>query len=413
MASFSKVIELKGHIIDSLTFPKVLDEILDRGGNYITQEISIGKTKTDPSYARVKVSCSSRPKLEEILTRLYQLGATPLKEREVTLKEAPQAGILPTGFYVTTGLSCEARFKGRWLAVADICPDCAIRVDERTSKAQAVKFHQVAPGDKIVVGSNGVRVSPLARFRPRGLFDFPARFIAADKAKGSLISEVALEIERTKAGGGKILLAAGEAVGKAGCREQLCRLIEVGYTDILIAGNDLASSDLAISLFGLPHSNSAKKRKETRTQRYLEAINEIKQAGGVKKAIASGLVKKGIFYSLDKAGGDFLLLGNPSDDGPLPEVVTDTVQAQMVLRKKVRGVKLVLVIASHFHAKAVGKALPASVRGVVVDINPTVVSKFTDRVGFQTLGLVTDAELFLKELVSCLCPGRERNKRGR
>jgi hypothetical protein len=72
------------------------------------------------------------------------------------------------------------------------------------------------------------------------------------------------------------------------------------------------------------------------------------------------------------------------------------------------GVELVLVIASHFHAKAVGKALPASVRAVVVDINPSVVSKFTDRVGFQTLGLVTDGELFLKELAACLSLGRKR-----
>ncbi len=45
MKEFSKTIELRGHIIDSLILPKVYDEILDRGGNYSSDEIRIGKTK--------------------------------------------------------------------------------------------------------------------------------------------------------------------------------------------------------------------------------------------------------------------------------------------------------------------------------------------------------------------------------
>jgi hypothetical protein len=38
----------------------------------------------------------------------------------------------------------------------------------------------------------------------------------------------------------------------------------------------------------------------------------------------------------------------------------------------------------------------------VVDINPAVVTKLADRGSFQAIGLVTDAELFLRELVEDL-----------
>jgi hypothetical protein len=44
--------------------------------------------------------------------------------------------------------------------------------------------------------------------------------------------------------------------------------------------------------------------------------------------------------------------------------------------------------------------LPASVKVVAVDINPAVVTKLADRGTFQALGLVTDAELFIRELSS-------------
>jgi hypothetical protein len=46
--------------------------------------------------------------------------------------------------------------------------------------------------------------------------------------------------------------------------------------------------------------------------------------------------------------------------------------------------------------------LPSTVRTVVVDINPAVVTKLADRGSFQAAGLVTDAELFLRELVEAL-----------
>ncbi len=96
---------------------------------------------------------------------------------------------------------------------------------------------------------------------------------------------------------------------------------------------------------------------------------------------------------------DFLLAGSIRDDGPLPEVITDVLEAQRQMREKIRDVTFCLMIATTLHSIAVGNLLPAWVKVVCVDINPSTVIKLSDRGSFQTVGLVTDVEPFLRALV--------------
>ena len=90
------------------------------------------------------------------------------------------------------------------------------------------------------------------------------------------------------------------------------------------------------------------------------------------------------------------------DDGPLPEVITDALEAQREMRKQIQDVSFCLMIATTLHSIAVGNLLPASVGVVCVDINPSTVIKLSDRGSFQTVGLVTDVEPFLRGLVADL-----------
>src|SRR5207245_7338949 len=99
-----------------------------------------------------------------------------------------------------------------------------------------------------------------------------------------------------------------------------------------------------------------------------------------------------------RQGTDFLLAGSIRDDGPLPEVITDVLDAQRKMREKIRGVSFCLMIATTLHSIAVGNLLPAWVKVVCVDINPSTVIKLNDRGSFQTIGLVTDVEPFLRVL---------------
>jgi hypothetical protein len=104
-------------------------------------------------------------------------------------------------------------------------------------------------------------------------------------------------------------------------------------------------------------------------------------------------------YQCVRSGVDFLLAGSIRDDGPLPEVITDVLIAQQQMREKIRGVTFCLMVATTLHSIAVGNLLPAWVKVVCVDINPSTVIKLSDRGSFQTAGLVTDVEPFMRVLV--------------
>ena len=69
----SETIQLRGHIIDSLTLPKVLDEILTRGANFKMLEVKIGQRRADQSFARIEVSAATNNALDDLIRRLRQL----------------------------------------------------------------------------------------------------------------------------------------------------------------------------------------------------------------------------------------------------------------------------------------------------------------------------------------------------
>ena len=93
------------------------------------------------------------------------------------------------------------------------------------------------------------------------------------------------------------------------------------------------------------------------------------------------------------------MAGSIRDDGPLPEVITDVLAAQALMREKIRDVTFCLMIATALHSIAVGNLLPAWVQVVCVDINPSTAVKLADRGTFQTTALVTDVEPFMRALL--------------
>jgi lysine-ketoglutarate reductase/saccharopine dehydrogenase-like protein (TIGR00300 family) len=194
-------------------------------------------------------------------------------------------------------------------------------------------------------------------------------------------------------------------------------LIREGYVDVLFAGNALATHDIEQALFGtslgvyLDQGGLA----DAGHEHHLRAINRIRRAGGIRRAVEAGILRSGIMYECVRHGVDFLLAGSIRDDGPLPEVITDVLEAQKQMREKIRGVSFCLMIATTLHSVAVGNLLPAWVKVVCVDINPSTAIKLADRGSFQTVGLVTDVEPFLRVLTSELAtveaaepePGRQ------
>src|SRR5260370_35059717 len=99
---FSETIELRGHIIDSLILPKVLDQILTHGANFKISEIKIGKKRADQSFARIEVPAETGEALDELVLRLRQHGPEVVERGQAELaKETAERGF-PRHLYMTS-----------------------------------------------------------------------------------------------------------------------------------------------------------------------------------------------------------------------------------------------------------------------------------------------------------------------
>jgi hypothetical protein len=72
---FSETVELRGHIIDSLILPKVLDQIVTRGATFNIVEFKIGQKRVDQSFARIEISAPTKLELDDLVQRLREQGA--------------------------------------------------------------------------------------------------------------------------------------------------------------------------------------------------------------------------------------------------------------------------------------------------------------------------------------------------
>ena len=399
---FVEDVQVNGHIIDSLILPKVLDLITTAGGAFRIKEIAIGQARKDPSFALVEVRAGSHELLVEILAQISDHGAVPTALQDCELVAADMDGAFPDGFYSSTNQRTEVRLQGNWIEVEDQEMDCGVAVDPAANRARCVAMSDVEQGTKFVVGHAGVRVIPYERSANKQTFEFMNSAVSTEKPKGVAIRQIAQELYQTAKRGGRTLLVGGPAIVHTGSGEHVCDLIRRGYIDVLFAGNALATHDIEQALFGtslgvhLDRGDLA----EAGHEHHLRAINRIRRAGGISKAVESGLLRSGIMYECIKNNVDYLLAGSIRDDGPLPEVITDGLKAQREMRKRIKDVTFCLMIATTLHSIAVGNLLPAWVKVVCVDINPSTVIKLNDRGSFQTVGLVTDVEPFLRALVA-------------
>src|SRR5689334_22499843 len=133
--TFSETVELHGHIIDSYALSRLMDEVMDRGGEFVIEEIRVGRRKDEPSFARIQISAPSEELLALLLDRVERIGAVTQDVEQVTLAPAPADGVFPEGFYSTTNLETSVRLSGQWVRVEWPEMDCGIAVDPAANRA--------------------------------------------------------------------------------------------------------------------------------------------------------------------------------------------------------------------------------------------------------------------------------------
>ena len=395
-------VELHGHILDSLLLPKVLDVILSRGGSYVIKNIQVGQRTTDPSHARVEVRADTAVALHEILGIIHDHGAIPVHAADCETAPADVSGTFPDGFYCSTNFRTQVRLLGEWVEVRDQEMDCGIVVDGADTLARCVPMTDVRVGQRVVVGRRGVRVFPVEGLQRTDLFEFMSSPVSSEKPKGATVREIAAAMRRTREAGEKILAVLGPAVVHTGGSEWVGWLIRNGYLNVLFAGNALATHDIEQAFYGTSLGVSLERGLPAAEghEHHLRTINTVRRLGGIAAAVAAGKLTSGIMYECATAKVPFVLAGSIRDDGPLPEVITDVLKAQAAMRLHVPGVGLCVMVATTLHSIAVGNILPGWVKVACVDINPATVTKLMDRGSVQTIGIVSDAEPFLRALVA-------------
>jgi lysine-ketoglutarate reductase/saccharopine dehydrogenase-like protein (TIGR00300 family) len=411
-------IQIHGHIIDSLILSKILDEILSFGGDFHIKNMDVGQKPGDRSQATIEVSAANPALLGQILSQIAKHGATMRRPEDAQLVTAEQDAVFPEGFYSTTNLRTMVRQGEQWHEVQNQEMDCGIRLQpsERESGKEpglplsssptlplfeCVPIIHVKKGDLIVVGHRGVKVLPLERSKHKDTFEFMSSSVSTEKPKNVIIHDVAKRMQEVKAAGGKILLVGGPAIVHTGSGRHVVRLIEEGYIQVLFAGNALATHDIEQAIFGTSLGIHMERAipADTGHEHHLRAINTIRRYGSIRKAVDAGALTSGIMHACITRHVDFVLAGSIRDDGPLPEVITDVLVAQDAMRAYTRQVNFCLMVATTLHSVAVGNLLPAWVPVACVDISQATVTKLADRGSWQTVGIVTDVEPFLRELL--------------
>jgi lysine-ketoglutarate reductase/saccharopine dehydrogenase-like protein (TIGR00300 family) len=402
---YEQTIEIKGHLIDSMIMTRIFDKVMDLKGDFNVLEFHVGKKKDELSYARLLISGRNKKHLDQLLASVFIEGAQPTKIDGVTLKAAPSKMVMPRDFYSTTNNTTQIFFNNEWIDVENMMMDKCIVVDVSNKTAECRKIRDVQKGDMIVTGEKGVRILPEERPREGvDIFQFMSSTSSSERPTQQIARKIAMDIYNTKNSGGKIIVTAGPVVVHSGAADSLAKMIRLGYINGLLTGNALAVHDIENSLFGTSLGMNVKNGTlAIRGHRnHMQAINEVFRAGSIEEMVKKNILKSGIMYECIRNNVEYALCGSIRDDGPIPGVITDIIQAQNKYRSILRNTKMVLMLSTMLHSIAVGNMIPARVKVVAVDISQAVVTKLLDRGTTQAIGIVSDIGAFLPMVLNQL-----------
>lgn len=334
---------------------------------------------------------------------------------EARFEPAPADGVLPDGFFSTGNLPTYVKVGGAWRRPRLPRMDCVI-VQSPTGDLVTTEPRKVKRGTLVAIGleedgREGILVHSEGFLGGRHSAN-EFRFMQTEVSRERPVDYAVLAelLGEEKARGGKIVWVIGPALVHARAREDMIWFIENGYAGALLGGNAVAVHDLEAAIFGTTLGMSSSGEGVAGGHAlHMRAINAIRRAGSISAAVKSGLVKGGIMHALVTHQVPFVLAGSIRDDGPLPEVLSDTLAAQDAMREVTIQATFAIFVATALHAIAVGNMLPAFVDAsnpdgvrplttVCVDQTEFVVNKLRDRGTHQAYGVVTNAQDFMHVL---------------
>ncbi|HZD84927.1 MAG TPA: hypothetical protein VE052_03360 [Gemmatimonadaceae bacterium] len=321
---------------------------------------------------------------------------------------APADGVLPENFFSTTNLPTYVRIKGAWRMPREPRMDASLVLDD--DELWIREGRKLKKGDLVAVGSaedgsEGIYVHTGSFLGDEeGEFKFMTSEVSREKPIDyALMAHILIE-ERDR--GGYPIWVTGPALVHSRARADMVWFIENGFVSALLAGNAVAVHDIEASIFGTTLGMTRTGEATTGGHGlHMRAINKVRAAGSIARAVEQGVIKDGIMHALVRQGIPYVLTGSIRDDGPLPEVITDTLAAQDAMKRHTTRATMAVLIATALHAIATGNMLPAFVTEkdgsmrelptICVDSSEFVVSKLKDRGTHQAFGVVTNAQDFM------------------
>ncbi|MCH9014477.1 MAG: hypothetical protein IH877_02160 [Gemmatimonadetes bacterium] len=330
---------------------------------------------------------------------------------EATFEAMPADGVLPHGFFATTNLPTWVKLGDSWLRPKNPRMDCVIF--REGDELRVCEPRDLKAGDLVAMGAaeNGrkgilVHGNAFTRKEKDGgdAFQFMSTEVSRERPVDyELLAKLLVE-ERLRSG--YITWVIGPALVHARSREELIWFIKHGYVSVMLGGNAIAVHDIEASLFGtaLGMSATGEAVKHGHAM-HLKAINQINAVGSIEQAIRDEMITGGVMHALVTHDVPYVLAGSIRDDGPLPGVITDAVEAQRAMRVHAQKTTFALFLATVLHSIAVGNMLPAFVDGggddlrplhtICVDQTEFVVNKLRDRGTHQAHAVVTNVQDFI------------------
>jgi hypothetical protein len=277
-----------------------------------------------------------------------------------------------------------------------------------------MEFRRLKPGDPVALGrsengEDGIFVHTTGFGSPeQGEDKFAFRTRISRETSFSIDYDQLYDLMEHERRKGFILWVLGPAaVFDWDAREAFVALVEREYVQAVLAGNALATHDIEAAFFGTALGQQIYSKQSVHLGHYkhLDAINRIKMAGSIKRAVEDGSVKDGIMRAIVMKGIPFVLAGSIRDDGPLPEVMADVYSAQDAMRILTGRATTVIALATQLHAIATGNMTPSytvtregQVRPVyfyTVDMSEFAVNKLANRGSLTAHSILTNVQDFV------------------
>ncbi len=334
---------------------------------------------------------------------------------DARLEPVLRPGVAPDGFHAMTIFPEYFRIRGRWVLAEESRMDCvAVVRDDGTVDVR--EFRRLQAGDRVVVGrtetgEDGILVHADGFPERSGSSDkFAFRTGRSRETSYSLDYDRLYDLLRHDRDHGRIAWVLGPAATfDHDSRQALAHLVRKGFVHAVLGGNALATHDLEAAWLRTALGQDIYTQQSVPDGHYhhLDVINAVRGCGSIARFIEEKGIRDGILQACHERGIPVVLAGSIRDDGPLPDVLTDTTAAQDAMRREIRQATVVLGLATQLHTIAAGNMTPSyrvvagQVRPVYlysVDVSEFAVNKLRDRGTLEVTSIVTNIQDFVVNL---------------